>query len=572
MITMNKQQSGFILPTVIAISLATLAVLVSLLMLTTSTYKGGSYDYYQKIADEAAEAGTAYATACLSLSTHVQTWGPAVSKNNLTPNSGCDGVNTYPANAYIYSDSKVRTYFSVGNMDYSYQFSAQVSALGYADVLRADGSVIKTYSSVRKKVITWPTDIGGQMSDSGTNRTCAIVNYSVYCWGYNAYGQLGDGRYLGTGDIETASSVDSRVPVKVRRDAGVMAGKKIVKIFVAQYHSCALSDDGLMYCWGYNSAGQIGNGTATNAPVPVQVGGALAGKTITEIGGTNNLSCAIAEGKIYCWGSNNSGITGRNTVTGYTNTPTLVTAGNTATTLPTNYTATLLATSGSRARLMCAVVSGKPYCWGQNDEGSVGNGTSGGNVLIPTKVVENTGLSGKTITSISQDGNVGGAGSDFSHVCVVASGKLYCWGDNTYGQVGNGENANSKNSPTAVTSNGVLNGKTIQDVKVGIYTSCSLADGGVYCWGRSNYGQVGDGTTTSRLNPVAAAQQPGNLTSSNVVSIGSGANRGCATVADGRTFCWGLNSSGQIGDGTITTRTVPTESLFLRPVGNQYIF
>lgn len=94
----------------------------------------------------------------------------------------------------------------------------------------------------------------------------------------------------------------------------------------------------------------------------------------------------------------------------------------------------------------------------------------------------------------------------------------------------------------------------------------------MYCWGKNNYGQVGDGTGVSRRVPVAVATRPGDLTSSNVVGIGAGANRSCAVITDGRTFCSGLNSAGQIGDGTTVNRNVPTESLFLRPVGNQYIF
>ena len=572
---MKTARSGFILPTVLALSLTIIAIMVALLGVASANYAGGFTDNYQKLADEAAEAGSAYATACLTLSGHVQTWGPAASKPNLTGNADCNGTNSYSGNTYVYSSSTVRSYFVVGDLDYSAQFSAQISALGYTQVLRADGSVAKTYTSIQKKAISWPTDVVGQMSASGTNRTCAIVSYSVYCWGYNAYGQLGDGRYIGSGNLEGVSAVDSRIPVRVLRQSGVMAGKKIVKIFVAQYHSCALSQDGLMYCWGYNATGQLGNNSTTDSAVPVQVAGSLAGKTITDIGGSNNVSCAIAEGKIYCWGTNISGLTGRSGVTsGETLTPSLVTAGNTSSTLPTNYTATALSTSGSRSQLMCAVATGKAYCWGQNNVGSVGNNTSSTTpVSQPTKVFDTGVLSGKTVTSISQDGYVSVATGGFSHVCVAASGTAYCWGENGSGQLGiSNNNTTDSTVPVAVNASGVLNGKTVQEVQVGLRHSCARANNGVYCWGLGSNGQVGDGNNSTRYVPVAAAQQPGGLTASNVVGIGAGANRGCAVVSDGRTFCWGVNNSGQIGDGTTTNRNVPTESLFLRPVGNQYIF
>ena len=572
----NQRKKGFILPTVLALSLTIIGVMVVLLGVASANYTGNFTDSYQKLADEAAEAGAAYATACLTLSSHSQTWGPAASKPNLQPNTDCNGANSYSSNTYVYSNAKLRTYFNVGNLDFTQQFSAQISALGYTEVLRIDGSVAKTYTSVQKKVVTWPTDIAAQMSDSGVNRTCAIVNYRVYCWGYNGYGQLGDGRYDGTGAVEGTSPIDSDVPVKVIQQTGVLAGKKIVKIFVAQHHSCALSDDGLMYCWGYNAQGQLGRGTTTNSSAngfPAQVGGALAGKVVTDIGGTNNISCAIADAKIYCWGSNSDGMTGRNTNSGYTSTPTLVTASNTATTLPTNYTATMLANSGSRSLTMCALANGKPFCWGNNFAGSIGDNTTT-NRWVPTKTVDTGVLAGKTITAISQDGYVGTYASPNvgTHVCVVASGSLYCWGENSDGQLGT-NNLTDSYVPIGITdANNVLSGKTVQDVKLGIYHSCIRADSGMYCWGKNNYGQVGDGTNTGRRAPVAVLTQPGNLTSSNVLMIGAGANRSCAVITDGRTFCSGLNGSGQIGDGTKINRNVPTESLFLRPTGNQYIF
>lgn len=574
MMSKTVARSGFILPTILALSFAIIAIMVGLLLVTSSSYKGGYTEHYQKLADQAAEAGAAYATACLSLSSHIQTWGPAASKPNLAPTTDCAGASTYPSNTYVYSDSTVRTYFNVGNLDYTFQFSAQISATGYAQALNSDGSVEKTYTSIQKKVVVWPTEVVGQMSASGSHRTCALVTYTVYCWGYNAYGQLGDGRYLGSPyDIEDDSPIDSIVPVKVYKAPGVMADKQIVKIFSAQHHSCALSSDGLMYCWGYNAAGQLGSGNTTDSSVPVQVGGALAGLTITDIGGTNNASCAIAGGKIYCWGTNSSGVTGRNTTSGSTLTPTLVTASNTSTTLPTNYTATKLSTSGSRSKTMCAISSGKAYCWGANDNGSIGNGTSGvgTQVLVPTKVTDTGVLSGKTVTAISQDGYVSAASGGFPHVCAIASGSVYCWGDNNSGQLGD-NSTTDRSVPVAVVTTGVLSGKTIEDLQAGLNHTCVRANSGAYCWGSNGSGQLGDATNTQRTSPVAAAQQAGNLTSSNVLSIGGGSNRGCAVVADGRTFCWGLNAQGQIGDGTTTNRNVPTESLFLRPTGNQYIF
>lgn len=572
-------QFGFILPTVLVLSLTIVTIMVTALMVTSASFGGNYDDHYQKLADQAAEAGSAYATACLNLSEHNQTWGPAMSRPNLAPNTNCLGANAYSGNQYVYSDSTVRTYFTVGNLDYSAPFSAQVSAVGYAQILRPNGTVEKTYSSVQKKIITWPTDISGQMSASGSYRTCAIVTSQVYCWGNNRYGQLGNGQSIGSGAIDDAApTVDSTIPVKVVQAPGVMAGKKIKKIFTAQYHTCALSEDGLMYCWGYNSNGQLSwNGSSVPySNVPLQVGGALEGKVITDIGGSSNMSCAIAEGKIYCWGQNNRGQLGRGS-TGSSYNSALVSTSNSSTSLlPTNYTATALSTSGSRSQVMCAVANGKAYCWGQNDIGSVGDGTAAtsgpdSSKLVPTKVKDTGVLSGRTVTAISQDGYLSNTSGGFAHVCAIASGAVFCWGDNGEGQLGD-NSTTDRSEPVAVNTAGVLNGKTIQEVQVGLRHSCVRADGGAYCWGLNASGQVGDGSNTQRRVPATVQQQPGALTSSNVISIGAGANRGCAVVTDGRTFCWGVNTSGQIGDGTKTNRNSPTESLFLRPIANQYIF
>lgn len=571
MMRLKAKNSGFMLASVLVLSLTTITIMTTLLMITTSSFNIGYTSHYQKLADEAAEAGAAYATACLSLSSHAQTWGPSQSEPSLSPNTDCKGENTYSGNKYVYSDSEVRSYFLVGDLDYSAPFSAQISAKGFSEVLKSDGSVETTYQSVQKKIITWPTDINSQMSASGTNRTCAIVNFAVYCWGYNAYGQLGNGQYLGPpSDLESSSSVDSLVPVKVLQQTGKMAGKKIMKVFVAQYHSCALTNDGQMFCWGYNGQGQLGTGDDIDSPVPVRVGGALIGKTITDIGGTSNTSCAIAEGKIYCWGQNNRGQTGNGTSGSSVFTPTAVSATGTSTTLASSYMATKLSTSGSRSTVMCAIANAKAYCWGQNNIGSIGDGSTTQRNL-PTKVIDTGVLSGKTVTAISQDGYLSDATGGFAHVCVVASGAVYCWGENSMGQLGNNSTTDST-VPVAVISSGVLSGKTIQDVQVGLRHSCVRANNAAYCWGLNSNGQVGDGTGSTRLVPVTVDQEPGALTSSNVVSIGAGSNRGCAVVTDGRSFCWGVNSSGQVGDGTKINRHSPTESLFLRPVGNQYIF
>lgn len=572
----TTKSSGFSLPIIIIVAASTIMVILTLLTTTQSTRSYLTNLYYVRLAEEAAEAGATYAEACLEINNRIQTWGNTPS-TYLTQSSDCTGNQAaFPNNSVIALSNELQSRFTVGNLEQQSSGSVQIAATGYVDVKYGGGSVVAhTYIGSVKKTVTWATDLVSSRSVSGTNRTCAIMSGSVYCWGYNAYGQLGNGQYLGTGNIESSSSIDSNIPVKVKKEAGKLSGKVVVDLFAAQYHSCALTSDGKVYCWGYNAQGQLGNGTFTSNGAPYEVGGALASKVVTAIGGSANTSCAITEGKIYCWGSNTNGLLGNNVGSGSYNTPQPVVAGNTSTTLPSTYTATAISTSGSRSNTLCAIANGKAYCWGNNYVGEVGDGTSNNKRNLPTKVVDTGVLSGKTVTAISQDGYPTEGNGGVAHVCAVASGAVYCWGRNNYGQLGRAINSTADSKvPVAVYTGGVLSGKIVTDVAVGLRHTCVLASGEVYCWGIVGSGQVGDNSFSGTLRyvPVKVYQEAGGLLGATITKIGAGANRGCAVVADGKSFCWGLNNSGQIGDGTFINRAKPTESLFLRPKNNEYIF
>lgn len=585
---------GFTLPMVMIMSLSVLVVITALLAVTTSSYGGYFTDHYQELADEAAEAGTAYATSCLTLSSHKQTWGPAKGNANLSPANMCDGTVASGNSKYLYVDSQIRTYFTVGDLDYSDNFSAQISATGYAEVLRTNGTVLKTYSSTQRKVVTWPTETNSTMVSSGRYFTCAVVNYRAYCWGHDVRGQLGNGLYDG-GDINAKSSIDSQVPVKVYQETGVLAGENVIKVFAAGYHACALTQSGKMFCWGYNGFGQLGDGTTNDSSVPVQVGGLLASKNITDISGTAYGSCAIADGKIYCWGEDSMGTVGNGSTTTRVTTPTLVQTGSGG--LPSNYTATKLANAGGDSYTNCAIADGKAYCWGNNKSGQIGDGTittytsdywsgtckigSNNNKLKPT-LVTNSAIAGKTVTSISTDGALNcddplgkqASTATGGHTCAIANNSVYCWGENGLGQLGDGTNA-IKTSPVAVNTgnSSAIKGKSMNDVRAGTNHTCASGGGAVYCWGQGKYGQLGNSTwNTYSTYPVAVTKDSTALDGTNVQSLGGGVNRGCAVIDTGRTFCWGVNTDGQLGDGTMNNRNLPTESLFLRPTNNQYLF
>lgn len=587
---MSYQQSkGFALPAVIVISVTLLITFFALFQTIVSIGSLSRSQYYIQLAEEAAEAGTTYATACLELNGRLQTWGSAASggaKPNLTQNTDCSGTNlgtTY--SVVVATDSRISTDFEVSNLDFSSASasetnSVQISAQGYARVKNvASGATVKTYEATVKKTITWNSDLTSERSTSGTFRTCGLLSDNTYCWGNNGYGQLGNG-----------TTTDSMTPVKVVRQSypGGIGSHKITDIASGAYFNCAIIDTGEVYCWGYNNKGQLGNGTTTDSSVPVKVIG-IDGKVVTQVGTANSTACAITTiGDMYCWGADAVGQLGDGgTVGGYATSPILIAGPSIASgggdigTKPV----TSLTRSGAFNIHICAVAGGQAYCWGKNDTGQIGDNSTT-NRSAPTAVNTNSGsgsqlLPSMTVTAIASEGGGGNA-----HSCAIAyttssgptSSRVYCWGANSYGQLGTGASTSSTSLvPKAVSTAGVLSGKTITEVAANDFGSCVIGYDGVststsraYCWGHAN--SRGDGASSYTLVPVQVNDGNGIFLNNQISGIAGGAQRMCA-IATGKSYCWGANGIGQIGNGTtINPIRTPTEALFLRPKNNQYIY
>lgn len=413
---------------------------------------------------------------------------------------------------------------------------------------------------------------------AGDRFTCAIADGAAYCWGGNFGGMLGNN-----------TTTSSSLPVHVNT-SGVLAGKTVTAITTGYSHTCAIAD-GAAYCWGVNAQGQLGNNSVvqSNIPVAVSTAGALAGKTVTSIAaGSSETSCAVAGGAAYCWGSNTSGVLGNGTTVRST-TPAAVStmdklSGKTVSSVSAGYGHVCAAAEGSaycwglnaRGQLgngsaavsnvpvavtntgalagktvatvdagaegTCALANGAVYCWGLNTFGQVGNNTFT-NASTPAAVTVASVLAGKTVDAVS---------TGYEHSCALAEGSVYCWGLNADGALGNGTTGNGSQVPVAVTATGVLAGKTVTAISTGFGSTCAIADDALYCWGLNSRGQLGTGNTTRSTVPVAVT----GLTGKKVTSLDVGSLGACA-VADGAAYCWGDNASGQLGNGTITQSNVP---------------
>jgi alpha-tubulin suppressor-like RCC1 family protein len=261
-------------------------------------------------------------------------------------------------------------------------------------------------------------------------------------------------------------------------------------------HTCGLTSSGDAYCWGKNDSGQLGDGTMKpssqpGSVIPVAVIGGLKFKSL-DAGGYH--TCGVT-------------------------------------------------------------TAGATYCWGLNDSGELGNGAQGGNISAPVKVSGNPTFNAVT--------------AGFYHSCgLTSAGVASCWGTNLYGQLGTGSFSGPDNCPTypntgacsvtPVAVSGVLH---FDVLALGGGHSCGLATGGVaYCWGQNDFGQLGNGSTTNSSSPFAVSGYTFKI-------IAAATTRyTCGITTTGSALCWGRNDVGQLGNGSTTDTPTPVAVTGLPPL------
>jgi alpha-tubulin suppressor-like RCC1 family protein len=360
--------------------------------------------------------------------------------------------------------------------------------------------------------------------------TCALAEDNwVYCWGGNWGGQLGNG-----------TEDDSLVPVAISQ-GDIPADATILTVSSGTEFSCAIASDNKAYCWGWGDSGQIGNGETVNVSVPKAVaqGEMPSEATVKDITTGMVTACAIAsDNKAYCWGWGGYGALGNNG-TADSSVPVAVSQGS----MPVDATVKQISIGIQHGCLIGS--DNKAYCWGSGVQGELGNGTNGAGAgsYTPVTVLQGDVPATDALKQVSVDG---------AQTCAVSSGdKAYCWGQNNFGQTGDGTLV-GKSVPTAVLHGAIPPSETIKYISSGDGRSCAVASNEqIYCWGLNGLGALGDGTTTNSSVPVAvltggASAIPAGTTFSSIESVYYGS---CALSTAGQIYCWGYNSSGQLGNG-----------------------
>jgi len=308
------------------------------------------------------------------------------------------------------------------------------------------------------------------------------------------------------GNGESGSDAQSSRPVAV---SGTL---RFRSVSAGAFFTCGLTTGDLAYCWGYNNSGVLGDGTTIQRVRPVAVAG---GRKFRQISAGSDHACALNfYDRLFCWGNNGSGALGDGTTTNRL-TPTRV-----------RPTSLLFRQVSAGEAYTCGVTPGnRAYCWGKNTNGQLGDRSKTGR-LNPVAVYG--GLSFRQVSTL------------WRHTCGVTTGnQAYCWGHNGLRQLGDGSDWPRRLKPVPV-----LGGLQFSRVSVGYGDTCGvLVNDRAYCWGSNGSGELGDGTRDSHPTPVAV------VGGHEFRQFDTGADHNCGTTFADVAYCWGDDFFGELGDG-----------------------
>ncbi|WP_210514815.1 RCC1 domain-containing protein [Hymenobacter terricola] len=323
--------------------------------------------------------------------------------------------------------------------------------------------------------------------------------------------------------------------------AGAATAQAPANTFAASTnHSACIRPDGSLWTWGMNLQGQLGNGTTTGSPAPVQVLPDAPDTHWAQVAaGISHTLAITTDGRLYAWGCNHEGQLGDGTTTSHES-PVAIEVPGTA------HTSWKQVAAGS-SHSLALTADGRLYTWGINTNGQLGNGLAR-DCTTPIEVPLPASAATTTWAQVA-------AGNDHT-LALTADGRLFAWGGNLHGQLGNGTN-NSTPQPVAVALPRGRGGAHWAQVAAGRYHTLAVTtDGRLYTWGSNRFGQLGETRDTGHNAPEMLAM-PARLAHMAWAQVAAGDAHSLALSADGQLAAWGNNCAGQLGNGTTTARFRP---------------
>jgi alpha-tubulin suppressor-like RCC1 family protein len=352
----------------------------------------------------------------------------------------------------------------------------------------------------------------GRISTGG-DMSCGIKDDgTAWCWGLESNGSMGNG----------SATADCASPCRVETQT---LSNGFVQISSGTAFSCGLKTDGSAWCWGLDDNGQLGDGATTGPQINPSAVSSAGTNIWTQISVGALHACGLQnDGKIYCWGSNTNGRLG--TGGGATTSPVVVSDAG-----------PWVSVSAGEASTCGIKIDGSAWCWGSQQYGRLGNdATAAGSITAPTPVLE----PGPWIKISRQ----------YRHTCgIKLDGTAWCWGNNPSGQLGNAKSGTDRGKPQRVLDYGPW-----LDIEPGIWSAhtCGIKlDGTMWCWGTDASGQLGNGASvTADQNTPYKVADPGPW-----AAVSGGTSVSCGIKTDGSAWCWGGDTNGRLGNGTVLTLT-----------------
>ncbi|MEL7623623.1 MAG: S-layer homology domain-containing protein [Clostridiales bacterium] len=405
---------------------------------------------------------------------------------------------------------------------------SEVTILGAAEYVPMSMEELERYGFSWESVLAEGETI--TQIAAGWAHSLALTNTGVvYAWGAGGYGRLGNG-----------ANTQQTTPVKVLDGAIEGGNSGVTAISAGENFSLALKG-GVVYAWGANFSGQLGNGNNDhqNTPIKVSAGDMTTNEGVTAISAGGNHSLAIKDGEVYAWGYNSAGQLG-NGERFNQNIPIKVSDG------AMNNSGVTAVSAGQDHSL--AIKGEEVYAWGDGSWGQLGNGAYTEFQTTPVKVSDGGIVGGNSgVTAISAGG---------VHSLAIKEGVVYAWGRGTNGQLGNGSTSD-QSTPVLVSDGGIEGGNSgVTAISAGGSHSLALKGGKAYAWGSGEFGRLGNGANIQQDNPVEVS--PGEIEGGNlgVTAISAGGQYSLA-LKGGEVYAWGTGANGRLGNGAVDNHNTP---------------